>query len=684
MPTVDDLEGSALPHRFGDHFNPPGLTNFLGCVQADLDPVALRCLSFPPLSTADTVTGALFVDGRWFASLGVPVSYQWRPDRIVREAQWDAWSMRTTTVLPFGDTAVVVQIEVENQSGAARTLPLRFVLRGGVTNRPGPWLTSSPPSESIHDVAVDAARGAVAFAARTSGAVSLQGCRPRPALSDDALSVTLDVPAGGTKQASFVVALGPDASAAGQTFDALIERVPAVVAETRREWDREIEAIFTPGSGRYGGNLPLLETSDEAVRRVYLMGAVGTIYFRRDSPASAVGRAYDTLMPRYWQTVTFLWDYSLSSRVHAMLDPQVMRRHLELWMTRDIHTCFGTEWLTGGPVGGWYSVNDYAMVRMMADYLRFSGDFGWLDTSAGGRDVGDRLTDYATGWRRFEASSGLADYGGIGNLLECVSTYVNQIAALNAANAWSMRFAATVAGARGDAAAAERLRADAGMLAKRVQELYVDGGGYWNTRRPDGTLVPVKHCYDFQTVLACIPDDLGLSQKAEMAGFFERELMTPAWMRALSASDPDAAFDIRPDHQWTGAYPAWPPQAVKALWTAGRPERGLEWLRGLAASANQGPYGQAHFSEDAMAPDESGARKSPSDFPWICDWACSSSGSFVEAVIESIFGVDARLDGIDAHPVFAGFDPDARLRNLPWQGRLFDVTRDGIAPAVQP
>jgi hypothetical protein len=34
-----------------------------------------------------------------------------------------------------------------------------------------------------------------------------------------------------------------------------------------------------------------------------------------------IGRTFDTLMPRYWAGVTFLWDYYLSTRVHTLLEP---------------------------------------------------------------------------------------------------------------------------------------------------------------------------------------------------------------------------------------------------------------------------------------------------------------------------------------------------------------------------
>jgi hypothetical protein len=126
MPTVVDLRSDTLEHRFGDLWNPPGLTNFLGCAQADLDPVAVRSISFPPLATGDLVTGTLFLDDRLFSALGVPLSTTWQPDRVERTAWWDGLSVSTTTVVPVGRTAVLVRLSISNWTGEGRALPVRL------------------------------------------------------------------------------------------------------------------------------------------------------------------------------------------------------------------------------------------------------------------------------------------------------------------------------------------------------------------------------------------------------------------------------------------------------------------------------------------------------------------------------------------------------------------------------
>jgi hypothetical protein len=190
--------------------------------------------------------------------------------------------------------------------------------------------------------------------------------------------------------------------------------------------------------------------------------------------------------------------------------------------------------------------------------------------------------------------------------------------------------------------------------------------------------MPVRHCYDFTIVGTTIADDVPAAVRAEMVEFFRRELRTPAWMRALSPWDPDASYSVRPDHQWNGAYPAWPADAARSLAALGAPEVAAEWIEGLARTANQGPPGQGHFVEEAQPLLSGGARKAPPQLPYILDWACSSAGAWVALVIESFFGVDPRLDGtLRVNGCMHLIDPDARLRNVRIGTRLVDVHADG-------
>ncbi|WP_031464349.1 hypothetical protein [Sciscionella sediminilitoris] len=676
IPTVGDLAADPVLDRLDEMVNPPGLTNFLGAVQAEHDLTGLRGVNFPPLGHGPTSTALCYVDGRLFRSLGIPVEVRWRPDRVVRTAVFGDLRITSTTVCVPDTTAVAVHIEVANQGLTARTTRIGLrVFSTAVRN--GGGVHSTFPGGTENSLAVDRERRAVLGS--SAAAVAVQGLDTEPSRIDERITeVELTVQPGQSEAFGYLHVLADNETDALAGYDRLIADVPGLLDAAREQWDHALAAVFEPGNDLFDGHLPVLETDSPVLRRLYWTGILGVLYFRRDNPHSVLGRTFDTLMPRYWQSATFIWDYSLSSTVHALLEPNVMRRHLEHWITTDIHTHYGTEWLTGKPFGCWYSVNDYAMTRLTRDYVRWSGDTDWLSSTiateqGGARRVADHMTEWARAWEGLRGSGELADYGGTDNLLECVSSYVHEVAGLNAANVWAMRAAAEARGLLGEQEEAERLRAAAAELVGAVSELYVDGGGYWNARQPDGSLLPVRHCYDFNTAGQAIGGDLPQRRRAEMIAFFERELRTPEWMRALSACDEDAAYSIRPDHQYNGAYTAWPAEAVAALCALGGAETAMEWLPGLAEACRWGPLAQGHLAEGDHAV------KGLPQYPYLMDWACSSGGSFAGMVIQSVFGVDVGLDGeVSANPRLERFDEHARLRGLRIQGRVYEVDRDGI------
>lgn len=691
IPTCADLASAPLTHRIHDVWNPPGLTNFRGSVQADRDLTGLRNLTFPPLTTSDFATGSLFIGGRYFPAFGAPVTYTWRPDRLVRSARVDDLDLVSATILPFGKTAAIVGLTIRNLSAQARDVDLSFAVSSTITNAPKVWDEYLPPFEELVAHVADDRRPAFIFHAGTSQAVHVQGLvSPAGATTGERrLETTLRLEPGEKTSVGLVHAIGTSVDEATALFDELATDVRGEFLRNEREWDAELAAIFDPEEqDRWSGSLPVLETDSEELKRLYWTGILGVAYFKRESPHGVRPRAYDTLMPRHWITTTFLWDYSISGLIHALLDPAEMRDQLEHWVSTDIHSCMGTSWLTGEGLGAWYSVNDYAMTRLIRDYVRFTGDHHWLDevvdyARGGQTSVRDYLVECARAWMLFRTDSGLADYGEIDNLLECVSSYVHEVASLNAANVFNLRVAADFLRRNGEDDRAAELTREADRLLNHVRALYVDGEGYWNARQPDGSLLPVRHCYDLATIGLTIPDDLDERVRREMIDFFHADLATPTWMRALSAADPDAMFSMRPDHQWNGAYCAWPSESALALLALGDDARTMRWIEGLAASASQGPFGQAHFIEDVAGLEGGGAPKVPNEMPFINDWACSSGGSWASLVIEGVFGIEVDVDGnVTATPRLGRFDPKARLRGLRVGGRTYDIDASGVHERV--
>ena len=489
VPTTDSMRSIVMTHKFGDLYALPGLTNQWGCAQAAMDVVAVRSIAFPPFAQGEMnvaplgaggelLTGVLYVDGEYFAATKTPIEFVWQPDRIERKTVYKDLEITSTTIIPFETMAVAVKFNVKNISNQRRKTEIKLAINGGASKLVAAWNAAYSPGEYDNARTIDNRRNAIFCKAIHSEAYVLQGAHPAPKeILPSWIIYEFDLAPNETKPITFVNSLGESQVAVEKQYDALINNFDAVLKKTSDEWNAEMKAAFTPNNKRYSGYLPTLSTSDDSVKRLYHTAALHALYFRRTTPHSVYGTTYVTLMPRYWETTTFLWDISLSAMLLAMLDPEILKRMMETWMKLDIYKHFGTEFLTGAGVGPWYSVNDYAMSRMAKEYLRWTGDKAWLDKEVGGKTVLDYLVSYAENWRNLDTNNhGLADYGGVTNLLEAVSSYVHEVAGLNAANVYNLRFAAELLdykGSKTDKAAA--MRKEAEDLGKRVQQLYVDG-----------------------------------------------------------------------------------------------------------------------------------------------------------------------------------------------------------------
>jgi len=697
IPTCESMRSITMTHKFLDLYAWPGLTNQWGCAQAAMDITAVRSIAFPPFaqgemnvaplgSGGELLTGVLYVDGEYFTATKTPIDFVWQPDRIERRSLYKGLEFKSTTIVPFRTMSVAVKLTVSNMTKARRKTEIKLAVNGGASKSVKPWNAAYSPGEYDNYRTVDTARSAVLCKAIHSDAYVLQGTSPRPtSILPSWITYEFDLAPRESATIVFVNSLGENAAGVQKEFDSIINNFDAVAKATTDEWNAQLKAAFTPGNKIFSGHIPTLVTTDENVKRIYHSAVTSALYFRRTTPHSVYGTTYVTLMPRYWETTTFLWDISLSAMLLSMLDPAILRRMMETWMELDVYKHFGTEFLTGAGVGPWYSVNDYAMSRMAKEYLRWTGDRAWLDKRVGGRKVIDNLFKYAEHWRELDTNKhGLADYGGVTNLLEAVSSYVHEVAGLNAANVHNLRFAAELAEYKGDQSKAEGYRREATELGKRVLELYVPGRGIWKCRLPDGSYNEVHHCYDFGTTLMNISDMMTATQKKEIVEFFKRELQTPTWMRALSTRDLDVTFSIRPDHQWTGAYCSWPALALSGLYAAGEVDVAFEWIKGLAKTSMQGPYAQAHFTEVFLSPESNGgATKSTSDQPYINDWACVSGCNYLEPIVDSLFGINASLFGsITSKPNFGPFDAKAELRNINYQDKRYVADKNGVRELV--
>jgi hypothetical protein len=664
-----------LVHKFSDEWSRPGLTNFLGSLQADADPTGIRHVLFPPVSGADEATCYLTINGELLAATGVETTVRWAPHQIVRECRWREWMVRGVLATVPGEHAVVQRITVTSMARAARPLQLGIRLSGRCINRglrPWNWqvpLVSTSVFELIQDSGLDPivrheGDGCVLFQERKltraqqklaatgqvtskdfremGRAFNAQCLRPAPDtwLSNGDACFQRTMKPRETFTIDFALAMDSTDKAAKIARDQ-VRRVPEVIAEQEQLWRELWRNAFQEGNPQFSGALPDLDVP-KALMPVAASAVFNLLLCRRTHRAAKGKAWYNILTPRRCELCFYTWDWGLSTGALARLDPEPVKRQLEMVWKNDFCKVMQFNFLTGEGTGWTYSADIFSLFFATWNYWKARGGTagGLSETLSGARGKRTLLEcfeELAFDWRsRRHSKFGLADYGPKGHLLECVTTYAHMVAALNAAACWMLeRVADLYELSEREGEAAGLRKESAQLLAKLIEHLYVQGGGYFACMQPDGRKIECRHAYDLGMVLLCVGERLPEAMKQEMADFFQRELQTPGWIRALSPHDRDAVVSgVRADHQFSGSYTAWAGLAALGLLKIGRRDIVEGWLPGIAKTALQGPFGQAHWDEQMVTPTAGGATKASDELPQGTHW-CDISGAIYFNVIEA-------------------------------------------------
>ena len=671
VPSLDELAGNW--QIASNLLSLPALNNSLGSGKCAHDALAIGDLSFPPITmTGDT--GSLLVDGqtptlnqtRWFA-------YQ-----VLRQSTAGNLGIATTVRMPYHERGLLYHIVVTNNGMASQTFQLQIVL-SAATSRHDHWAWSIPrdtnaaarfsitPGHSRQTLLLNDPSSQLAncFAfAQKPDELSFQG--------DYQAVWNLTLKPGESTTINYALAIGDNTKTVSRLatkwakhFDAAFNQVPV-------DWQTRYDAMFNPGNKYFSGSLPVLVTPDGKISRIYYMSVLSLLNVMRTGfPVEP--RVYISNTPEDNCTMMYFWDTREWATVFALLDPVVMKNCLRSWLKRGIYNGYAEESLTGTLQGPWYSANDYSVFILLNNYLNVTGDRDFLSEKIGNQTVLQHMDSIATHWQSLvQPGQILADYGGASNLLECVPTYIHEVASFNAANVWMMRRVAEIQAAEGNQARADELRTSADKLLPAVLSLYVPGQGVWDALYPDGKRVQIRHVFDFATIGLTIPNELTPKTRGEMTDFVERELLTDHWMRAQSLSDLAAPDSDRPDHGPMGAFCAWPAETAETFCEFGEYDKALDVFYRCVGVTYEGPFSQSH-ELCGRTPDAPAHITSRGDQTWNA----SNGGSFAETVIREFFGYQPDFLQETSMPLDAhshGFRGE--LENVREGNRVFDIVSD--------
>jgi hypothetical protein len=673
IPSLNDLAGDW--QDAGEVRSLPALNCTQGSAQAIRDVLAVGKLSFPPITlTGDT--GVLLIDGK------APTLSQtrWFPYQVLRRASVGNLSIETAVRMGYEQRGLLFHLVLSNSGPTLQQFELRIRLSAS-TSRHTRWGWSVPRDKAAPSrftaVPADGNR-CLLFEDPTNRLANCFSFERRPyqlaAEGNSGQAVWhLRLKPKRAVSINYALAIGDDVQTVSELAGKWAKRFDTAFEQVQRDWEARFKAMFTPKNSFFSGHLPVLMTSDERMRRVYYMSAVSLLsVYRTCFPVAP--RVYVSNSPESNCTMMYFWDTREWATVFAMLDPAMLKECLRSWLAKGITNGYAEEYLTGTLQGPWYSANDYSVFVMLNAYLDVTSDLSFLSERINGQTVLEHMSGLSTHWKSLVRPGRiLADYGKAGNLLECVPTYINEVASFNAANVWMMRRTAEIEEAQGERSGAEALRADAARLLPAVMSLYEPGQGVWDSLHRDGTRVQMRHVFDFTTVGLTISSDLSSKTRTEMSAFVERELLTDHWMRAQSLTDPAASKSDRPDHGPMGAFCAWPGETIATLCEFGEFAKALDFLHRCASVTHEGPFCQSRellgkTPDSAVRIAERGGRGLPSQ-----TFNASNGGSFAETIIRGFFGYQ---------PDFLKQSLVLDVRPREFEGQLLNVRQDGCLYSI--
>ncbi|WP_242202047.1 hypothetical protein [Aestuariivivens insulae] len=459
----------------------------------------------------------------------------------------------------------------------------------------------------------------------------------------------------------------------------------------KNEWEKKWQQLFTPNNALVSGSFPILETTDQEVKRVYYMGPLTMLYLLNTN-LKQHERVYLTGGPRWGATTTFFWDIAIWSDLWALVDPKMMKEHIKSWIKIDPNLSYGQDNLNGNGVGNGYSANYWCLFKIIRDYLVTTGDYTFLDEVIGGKTLLQHMEEYALNWQNLSnyGQPGyeselykLADFGpDAWNLLECVPTYKHIVPSFNIGYVWMMRETAKIHKQRGNEEKADKLEILANEMTEDILQLYA-GNGAWNSLYPNNKKVEVRHVLDFIYFGKFLADDVSPDIKKEMMDFFNRELRTNNWMRAQSLNDIAADFSDRPDHGPLGSFDGWIPEAMDAMDKMGYTEAALRFYRDIEPVTYEGGWAQARelWGENKL---NKLARVRIAERGWNNRESSSGIG-ISQAVIRNFFGFNPQFDGkIIEDKKRWPFNGESELHHVYYRGAYYTIKFKDGKPVLFP
>lgn len=577
----------------------------------------------------------------------------WQPGTFLRTGtfhkkfgeHWVSFGIDTKTIVSAESDEIYLEVQIENRQPAPLVLTV-------VPEQSAPELVSSIPNE----------RPEPAGPVTHPDAFTLASSQIKVTVVSDLEKPTKDgwaweIPAQGKGTARFAIVPQLASVRAPDLHSPDIARRMERAARALRERLRWA-----------GEKLPRIATANQDLDDLYRRSILSVLESRWERenfivrPFYAVGT---------W-IFTIPWDTSYASEMLAILDPEGLREAFLTYIRAGLLKSSYVPW-NGKADEYWYAQNPFAEMRILLDYLRQTGDVGFLDYREEGATVLEWMKRMGRELvKRYGRPDGLLDFGaGSEKMLELrTDGYQHVVAASNGMAAEYFRNVAAWCRERGDPEAGQ-FEQWASQLERSMQEkLWDEGAGWFDNLYPDGSRHRVWSYHLFDILEAGF---LTESQRRRLVSHLaEGEFLGRYGMYSISKVD-RVHWDLE-DVDWGGGgqYSGMTFRVAESLYRLGYAELGWNVLARCLPWARAYPYIPQEIFADFL--------RSPEVVEMPLEIA---GGSGVHAILFGVFGLRPQIDGsLIVSPSYHQELGKATMTGYPFRGHTYDLVMEPLAYTV--
>ena len=599
----------------------------------------------PPFVSSDS-RADLSVDGK-----SIPVNrWTWWPMRFVSEGIQDSLMVKSDCLLVSNQRAATMRFTLTNKTNLERKVKVKLQLSIPTLDKSDRW--DFPIERSHTSCKIGVESNSLGF---TQGELALVFSGKDWVWNTDERTgtATVIVPASGSRELVYAVAIGPRQYALNQA-NSLVDHFNEETTTSLSNYERDLAGIYE--------RLPRLESDNQSLVHLYDRSLMHFFTNCWKVDEFVLNPYYGTGSMLGGCVCCYLWNYGEPWEIMQLYDPVASKAHFRQFLKINLTRHYAFLPTSGKGTGPWYMINQEKILGHLYYYLKLTGKKDFLQEEVNGRPLYEHVLEQATAKDDLTRPVALVDYGDSNSHLElrrAPNLYNHVMPDLN-----GRRYANYIMGAVLLEAAGHpdnRLYQRAADLKKILKDKLWNPKTKWfdfiNDQGKPETRWTIQM---YKLIHSPVLDEEEYSGMLDH--WNERKFLGPYGVHSLALDDPwfDPA-DV--DNGGPGACTDFGPQIAERFYKAGRPDLGADILRRMLWLGERMPY----WGDSVVA----SQMEYRHDTPLQCMF---DSVTMAQTIIFGMFGITSRFDGIvEITPYRPDFAEKVALYNIRLRGLCFDV-----------